>query len=98
MNRDPNELSEREQRQVQDELMIPTGEFVALFASGLLTLGLLFGTQTLASAARGVVLATVTSISGAVTEIELIGSSMEARANRMEAGASENRMVAKHLQ
>ncbi len=48
--------------------------------------------------ARGVVLATVTSISGAVTEIELIGSSMGARANRMEAGASENRVVAKHLQ
>jgi hypothetical protein len=98
MNREPNELYEREQRQAEDELMIATGEFVALFASGLLTLGLLFGTQTLASAARGVVLATVTSISAAATEIEPIGSSMEARANRMEAGASENRVVAKHSQ
>ena len=64
MKRGLHELSEP--GRAQDQLMIPTDELGALFASGLLTLGLLFGPPTLASGARSVVLATVTTLSGAI--------------------------------
>jgi TctA family transporter len=52
MKGDPSELSERERNLARDELIIPTGEFVALFTGALLTLGLLAGPRTLVSAAK----------------------------------------------
>jgi hypothetical protein len=37
------ELSERERAQAAEALMIPTAEFVALFAGAILLLGIVFG-------------------------------------------------------
>ena len=71
--------------------MIPAGEFVTLFVGALLTLGLLFGPPTLASAARNVVLATVATFSGAVAQISITGDRMEARASEQSAVAGKPR-------
>ncbi len=71
--------------------MIPAGEFIALFTGALLTLSLLFGPPTLASAARNAALATVETFSCAVTQIGMIGSHLEARASEQTAGAAETK-------
>lgn len=81
MKRGLHELSEREKSQAQDQLMIPMGEFAALFAGALLVLSLLFGPATLKSAARHVALASVATFSGAIGQIGTIGTRMEARAS-----------------
>lgn len=79
MKRDLHELSESELNELQDRLMIPAGEFVAVFAGAVLTVGLVFGPPTLASAARHVVLATAGAISGTFAQLGTIGSRVEAK-------------------
>jgi hypothetical protein len=46
MKHDLDEFFEQDQRWAYEELTIPTGEFVALFASALMLLALFFGTAT----------------------------------------------------
>jgi len=43
MKANPEELPERKRAQDVEALMLPTGEFVALFAAALLLLGIVFG-------------------------------------------------------
>ena len=89
MKRVLHELSEREKSQEWERLTIPAGEFIALFTAALLTLGLLFGPPTLAGAARNGVLATVATFSGAVGQIEMMGSRMEAKASEQAAAPAK---------
>ena len=90
MKRDPHELSEREKSQLQEELLIPTGEFVALFIGALLTLGLLAGPLTLAGATKNVLVASVATFSGAVAHVATMGSRMEARASDQSAVSAKS--------
>jgi len=89
MKRGLHDLSELEKSQVQDRLMIPAGEFIALFAAALLTLGLIFGPPTLAGVARNAAVATVGTFSSAVSQLGMIGSRMEAKASEQSAGAAK---------
>ena len=89
MKRGLHDLSELEKSQERDQLMIPAGEFIALFTAALLTLGLLFGPPTLASVVRNAALATVATFSSTVTQIGMIGSRMEAKASEQTAGAAK---------
>ncbi len=59
MKRDLEALSECEISQAGEELMMLTGEFVALFASGLLALGLVFGTPTFPRSAKDAISAAI---------------------------------------
>ena len=87
MKRVLHDLSEREKSQERERLTIQAGEFIALFTAALLTLGLLFGPPTLVSMARNGVLATVAAFWGAVTQLGMIGSRMEAKASEQAAAA-----------
>ncbi len=92
MKRGLHELSDLERIELRDGLMMPAGEFVAMFAGALLTLGLLVGTATLSGAARQVVLTTAARLSDAMTQIGMIGTRMEAEAS--EHDASDHNAVA----
>jgi hypothetical protein len=57
MKHDLQEPSRTYLIQAQDDLMIPTGEFVALLICAVLTISLLFGLPTFASARKNIMLA-----------------------------------------
>jgi len=82
MRRDLDELSERGRRQAQEELIIPAGEFVALFTAALLTLGLLAGPVTLASTAKTALIASATTLSDSFAQMAM---HMDARASDQSA-------------
>jgi hypothetical protein len=57
MKHDLQEPSRTHLIQAQDDLMIPTGEFVALLICAVLTVSLVFGLPTFASARKNIMLA-----------------------------------------
>jgi hypothetical protein len=81
MKHDVDELSEQDQRRAYEELTIPTGEFVALFASALMLLALFFGTATLSGAAKAVAADVAATFSRASAQIRTVGTHLEARAS-----------------
>jgi len=81
MKYDVDELSEQDRRRAYEELIIPTGEFVALFASALMLLALFFGTATLSGAAKAVADDVAATFSRARAEIRAAGTYLEARAS-----------------
>ena len=89
MKGDPSELSERERNLARDELIIPTGEFVALFTGALLTLGLLAGPRTFVSAAKVVLFASATTVSDVFAHMAMVGSHMDAKASDQSAKTSQ---------
>jgi hypothetical protein len=89
MKHDLNEFSEQDQRRAYEELTIPTGEFVAVFASALMLLAIFFGTATLSGAAKAIAADVATTFSRASTQIStqirIVGTHQEARASEQSA-------------
>jgi hypothetical protein len=85
MKHDLDELSEQDQRRAYEELTIPTGEFVALFASALMLLALFFGAATLSGAAKAIAADVAATFSRASAEIRTVGTHLEARASEQGA-------------
>ncbi len=81
MKHDVDELSEQDQRRAYEELTIPTGEFVALFASALMLLALFFATATFSAAAKAIAADVAATFSHASAQIRIVGAHLEARAS-----------------
>ena len=72
-------FDQRPERDVYEELAIPTGEFVALSLAALLLVGLFFGSSTLPAVAKTIVADIAATLTHASTSLE---RSMEARASQ----------------
>jgi hypothetical protein len=79
------------ERDLYEELAIPTGEFVALSLATLLLLGLFLGPSTLPEVAKTLVADVTAALSHASTSLE---SSMEARASQQRVRDVKERAIA----
>ncbi len=68
-------------RDLYEKLTIPAGEFVVLFMAAIMLLGLVFGSPTLAGAAKTIVADLVATLSHASKRLE---RSMEAKASERQ--------------